>query len=452
MTAPIHVRERGRVEVGDHLEAAVPAEFWKAAGCRLTKSAGESSWMLEAGDLVGVSRVSTALGDVTLQVLPKLATADVFFLADYAYDQRHEPLRLLPFEQVELDALRRDPAACLLVWHARAIHRFATRWLRRDYRRVDQVLNGKIKGKPLISRYVSQHLAVGDPARIPCRVKERTQDTPNNRLLKAGLHYILSRSHELELPAARRVAVREAKAALPLFSQVSDIRTEPVSQRDLTATTHRGAMSHYRSILLSTEALLRGEIMGPEVGAGVSTASFMWDMPTLFQEALRGVIDSAPGLALSVEGIGRARVHAHDGKQVRSSKVDPDLVLETAARGQLVIDTKYKDVLPSDHGVDDEDVTLVADRRRIKVTRADIYQVVAYTAHDKWRGATGALLYPVVLAEGDTLPRPMQIRGFGPPVWMLFVDVGQQAKGNLPAFLDSVRELADRSAAGAVVA
>ena len=48
--------------------------------------------------------------------------------------------------------------------------------------------------------------------------------------------------------------------------------------------------------------------------------------------------------------------------------------------------------------------------------------------------------------------QPMQIRGFGPPVWMLFVDVGQQAKGNLPAFLDSVRELADRSAAGAVVA
>lgn len=89
-------------------------------------------------------------------------------------------------------------------------------------------------------------------------------------------------------------------------------------------------------------------------------------------------------------------------------------MLETAAGGQLVIDTKYKDVLPSDHGVDDEDVTLVADRRRIKVTRADIYQVVAYTAHDKWRGATGALLYPVVLAEGDTLPRPMQIRGFGP--------------------------------------
>ena len=50
------------------------------------------------------------------------------------------------------------------------------RWLRRDYRRVDQVLGGKVKVRPLVGRYVAQHLA----ASIPCRMQERTQDAEDS--------------------------------------------------------------------------------------------------------------------------------------------------------------------------------------------------------------------------------------------------------------------------------
>lgn len=444
MMAPVDVAERGRTTVTDALVDAVPAAFWAAAGCEVRKAPGDADWTVQTGDLVGVSRVTTPAGEVTLRVRPKLDTADVFFLADYAYDQRHEPLRALPFDQVEMEALLRDPSACLLAWHARSIRQFAARWLRRDYRRVDQVLDGKVKGRPLIGRYVAQHLAVGDAASIPCRVQERTQDTANNRLLKAGLRYVLAASHALPVPAARKAVMREAKTALPLFAQVSDINVSP---SDIRAASSRGPLRHYAGVLAATTALLEGQLMGTELGSAASTTSFMWHMPTLFQEALRGVIDSTDGLVLS-SSVGKAVVRDAAGKRVRTSKVDPDLVLRVDGASTLLLDTKYKDALPSDHEVDDE-LTLVADRRRIKVSRADIYQIVAYTHHEEWPGATGGLLYPTVLAPGDRLPEPLRVDGFGEPVWLLFVDVGPRAGANLPQFIEMLRYFADERRAAA---
>lgn len=442
---PVDVAERGRTTVGDDVVEAVPAAFWSAAGCEVRKSPGDIAWTVQAGDLVGVSRIATPAGDVTLRVQPKLDTADVFFLADYAYDQRHEPLRVLPFDQVEMEALLRDPSACLLAWHARSIHRFAARWLRRDYRRTDRVLDGKVKGRPLVGRYVAQHLAVGDAARIPCRVQERTQDTPNNRLLKAGLRYVLAASHALPVPAAREAVLRQAKAALPMFAQVSDINVSP---SDLRAVSSRGPLRHYAGVLAATTALLEGQLMGTELGSSSSTTSFMWHMPTLFQEALRGVLDSAGGITLASASVGKAIVRDGAGRRLRTSKVDPDLVLRVGDGKTLLLDTKYKDALPSDHEEDDE-LTLVADRRRIKVSRADIYQIVAYTHHVEWPGATGGLLYPTVLAPGDALPAPLRVDGFGAPVWLLFVDIGPRAGANLPGFLHGLRRFAEETAAAA---
>ena len=198
------------------------------------------------------------------------------------------------------------------------------RWLRRDYRRVDQVLGGKVKGRPLVGRYVAQHLAAGDAASIPCRMQERTQDAENNHLLKAGLRYVLAASHVLPVPAARKVVMREAKAALPLFAQVSGIRVSP---SDLRAASSQGPFRHYASMLAATTALLEGELMGTELGSPASTTLFRWHMPTLFQEALRGVIDSADRLVLVPSSMGKAVVQDAAGKRLRTLKVDPDIVL-----------------------------------------------------------------------------------------------------------------------------
>lgn len=203
------------------------------------------------------------------------------------------------------------------------------RWLRRDYRRVDQVLGGKVKGRPLVGRYVAQHLAAGDAASIPCRMQERTQNAENNHLLKAGLRYVLAASHVLPVPAARKVVMREAKATLPLFAQVSGIKVSP---SDLQAASSQGPFRHYASMLAATTALLEGELMGTELGSSASTTLFIWHTCSygtcpLVQEALRGVIDSADGLVLMPSAMGKAVVRDAAGRRLRTSKVDPDLIL-----------------------------------------------------------------------------------------------------------------------------
>ena len=75
-------------------------------------------------------------------------------------------------------------------------------------------------------------------------------------------------------------------------------------------------------MLAATTALLEGELMGTELGSSASTTLFMWHMPTLFQEVLRGVIDS-----VEPSSMGKAVVRDAVGKRLRTSKVDPDLVL-----------------------------------------------------------------------------------------------------------------------------
>lgn len=430
----IDIGERGRITVSQEVVQATPSDFWASADCKVARSAGDAEWTLEAGDSVGVARIVTSIGDVVLRIRPKLDTADTFFLADYAYEQRHDPLRLLQ-NDVGLEAVRRDPTACLLVWHARSIRRFAARWLRRDYRTVDLDLDGKVKGRILVSRYLSR-LANCEAGTVPCRVQERTQDTANNRVLKAGLRFIVSASGSLAVPAARRAVMREAKAALPLFAQVSDA---PASQQLIRATTSRGPQRHYQSVLAATISMLRGELMGGEPGPTTNTTAFMWRMPVLFQEAVRGVMSSSPGLEVAPQSSGVTRIYDSEGRQrSRRSCVDPDLVLNLPGGNTLLVDTKYKDAVPGRHEVN----TFAVNRHPFKVSRDDIYQIVAYTHHDKWPGSRGALLYPIVLAAAEPLPEPCRITGFGEPVWLFFIDVGPHAAVTLDAFVSTVRGLA----------
>lgn len=413
----------------DDWVTAVPESFWTATKCTVTRSPGDHDWQVAAEGYVGVARVRTDLGYLTVHIRPKLAGCNPFFLADYAYGQRHEPLLRVDSDQALLEALSDDPAACLLMWHVRAIDRFARRWLRRDYQANTKVFNGKVKGKLLLGRYVTQHVAFADAASVPCKVVERTQDTPNNRVLKAGLRRVAVLARQLPVPAAEAAVVRAVNAALPRFSQVTDIRVRP---SDIRATSTKGPQRHYADVLRSTLGLLAGEFLSGAPGA-TTEDSFLWSMPVLFQEAVRGVLNQADGIDLVELQAPVAEIFDPDGVRRTRSKVDPDFVLRGLGGRTLLLDTKYKNALPDGAATDEE--VVVTGGRRIKVSRSDVYQLVAYREHDRWAGAaSAALLYPVVLAENEPLPAPYEVRGFGEPVQLLFIDVGPRARVNLPAF------------------
>ena len=437
MTGPdhvLHLVEYRFASLSDAWVQAIPAAFWDQTKTKVTRAPGQDGWTVLAESYVGVARVKTALGPLTLHISPKLDRCDVFFLADYAYGQRHQPLRKLPGEQALVDQVRDDPAACLLLWHVLAIHRFSARWLRRDQVTITKNLHGKVKGSILLSRYITHHVALADAATIPCRVRERTHDTPNNRILKAGLRRAAQLALQLPVPGARRAVTAAVNAALPRFAQVADVAGSP---RDIRETSTKGPLRRYTEVLSATIAFLQGQYLSGDPGA-TGTTAFLWSMPTLFQEALRGVISESASLRL-LEAAPVATIHDAHGIKRSSSKVDPDYVVLTSAGSTLLMDAKYKRAV-KDASADE--LLEVPGARHVSVPRSDIYQMVAYRQHDQWSNAAGALVYPISLHPGEVLPAPYQVRGFGAPIHICFIDVGPNARANLRRFLEYTVELA----------
>lgn len=434
LTGLIELTEYEAVDIDEEIVEAVPASFWAEVGITLARPPGAVSWRARPDAFAGIARYVQPRVDLTIVIRPKLAGADMLFLAEHAFGQKAEALRRPQGGRVGLDSTYLDPVAALLMWYVRTVSDFATRWLRRSYRSRRATLHAEIRGRLLVSQYVANSLATGRATDVPSIVTERTVDTPNNRVLKAGLRQVSKLSTALPSPTARRAVRAAVNATLPYFADVSDV---PIRPPVLRQTQTVGPQRHYATVLRATIDLLSGRYLSSELGPTV-TDSFLWSTPVLFQEALRGILAESNQGSLEVMRPS-AQIYDGRGRRIRSSRLDPDYVLQTL-RGPILLDAKYKEALrlqPVD------DLLLVGDAGvRVTVSRHDIYQMVAYRQHHRWLGAPTALVYPVVLTNGEDLPSRYEVRGFGAPIWLIFVDVGPNARSNIPAFLGAVGALA----------
>lgn len=164
-------------------------------------------------------------------------------------------------------------------------------------------------------------------------------------------------------------------------------------------------------------------------------------MPDLFQEAVRGLLNEAPALSLDTARKPSALYLDSAGARLRSSGLDPDFVLREGAR-YVLLDAKYKNAL----GIagDDTDLVMSARGPKLRVGRSDLYQLAAYRQNDRWRGSPVALIYPVVVGSEETVPEPYVVNGIGAPIWLVFVDVGRNARRNAAVFIETVRALHER--------
>lgn len=423
--------------VSDDLVAAVDAEFWPKLGINVSRAPGQTMWRFRADAFSGICRVKQGDLDLTVVIQPKLTGADTIFLAENAYGQRIDVLRRPKADRVALANSYSDPVAALLIWYVDAVSDFATRWLRRSYRSNQVTFHGSARGRFLVTKYVAQNLATARSADVPCIVTERTIDTANNRILKAGLRQVAMLARALPSARARRAVRHAVNSALPRFAEASDVRVGPVQRRAASTT---GPNRHYKGILDTTVDLLAGHYLDQALGT-TPTDSFLWVMPTLFQEALRGILGQSGEIRLDASTRPSAQIFDAQGRRLTSSRVDPDYVLETDA-GMLLLDAKYKDALRLAAPDPSDELLVGGDGPRIRVSRHDVYQMVAYRQHSKWAHAAVALAYPVVLKQGEDLPAPYEVRGFGAPVYLIFMDVGSNARTNLPSFVARVVSIA----------
>lgn len=431
----VHLTERQATPYESQRIERADAASWKQLGINIQRGFAdpENSWQVTAGNLVGIAEIGDPTSPLTVRIGPKME-ADLFMLADWAFSRRGEqaPQSALT---AHLDVMRREPVACILAWYLQALEQFAIRWLRRDVRLREDVLIGRVRGQMMMNDYVRRSVSAARPHHVPCRFLDTTRDTLPNRILLRALRSVAALIPTLEIADARQHLRSTVSRIEPLFAGVAD---QTVSAGDFARIRYAGAQRHYQSIITKSQAILGGMFYTDTVGQHQQRA-FIWEAPRLFQEALRGLLESSELADLDTTRH-KVSVDRGDGVARAGSKVDPDYVLKRAGQ-TLLLDAKWKEVgqrAASREPEEDVDLGEVAAGFKIKVSRPDVYQAVSYSQFDKYRPATTGLVYPIVLKAGAQLPKPMTISGFGKPVWILFIDVGVHARTHRSTFFENL--------------
>ncbi|MFD4993959.1 hypothetical protein ACFWH7_16635 [Cellulosimicrobium cellulans] len=434
----LHVREQGTTSATEEFVASFPQHLWEPLGIKATRTPGQPDWTIRASDRVGIMRVDVGGTAAHIRITPKLPDLDLFFLADWAYGSSSTTKSLLS-GRAELDAVRSEPAACLLAWYLAEAVAFATRWVRRGYVTREEELVGRVRGRIDTTRYIRNSLASARPHVVPCRYTEPSDNTRPNQYLKLGVRRAAALAHLVPNAGARRFLLELSRRGLALLASVDDVQMTPRHGRRLNLA---GPLRHYRPITDFTTALLEGTYVGTEVGAHGQQA-ILWPLNLLYEQSLRNILDGWHGGVLDKRSL-RATVVAPNGKRLGSSRVTPDFVLSTDSTA-LALDAKYKDVRVADELVtEDSEVVDVAPtaRERVRLRRSDVYQAVAYGRHDGLRPAVVCLIYPVTLAPDEPYPDLIRVEGFDPVVNVLFMDVGPRAAGNVAALYAALDKIA----------
>ncbi|MBY6676537.1 hypothetical protein HQ314_06385 [Rhodococcus sp. BP-332] len=436
--APVlEIAEQSTARATDELVAAVSEERWKELSLSFQKAPGDCEWTVRSADFTGIARLDVAGEPVHLRVTPKINGLDLFFLADWAYGTQSVGKKLKD-ARANLAALRSEPAACLLGWYVAEVLTFATRWLRRGYVVREEDLVGRVRGRIDVARYLSRSVAQARPHVIPARFTEPSHDTAANRYVKAGLREVAVLARAVPIESARVALDELVRRTLSLFNAVGDVSAQP---QDALRLNLSGPLRHYAPIVDFTTALLDGTYVSTDIG-GHTQDAIMWSLNSLFEQALRNVLDAWPG-ASRVRGSYRATVTDIDDSKVNgSTPVKPDYVIRRSDGTLLVLDAKYKSVLPTVQSQAEESIDVTPTQgQRIRVRRADIYQVVAYARHSGLKTDKVVLLYPVALGADDDYPAPLRVREFAPTCHLVFFDVGMTADRNCAALYDALDRL-----------
>ena len=445
-TSPAAAIDRpGDVVLRENVLTALPAEVveraaaeeWASVGVAVDRRLGDASdgWRVRAERLVGVAEFGRDPGGIRLRIDPKIA-ADHFLLADWAFGR----IRNIGAETrrvAHIDVSRRDPSACLVAWYLDSLEGFVVRWLRRNFQLRTETLVGRARGHIAVGEYVSRYLATARPHHVPCQFLEASRDTLQNRILRRALSESARLIPSLPIPESRRELTRTVLRIEPFLSGVTN---QLIAPGDFKRVRLGRSQRHYEPMLSRSEAFLSGLFFTRHFGAHRQRA-FLWDASLLFQEALRGILGSWDEVTLD-DSRGRAALLDHNGKRHSSTKVDPDYVLR-GERGVFVLDAKWKDVVVKRASTtavasDEDHIVDTPTGVRIRVRRSDVYQAVSYGRYRRHAPCSTGLVYPLALGAGDNLPEPMRVTGFGEPVWILFIDVGDCAESRFSEFFAAV--------------
>lgn len=279
---------------------------------------GEDTFELRAGSVVG----TLILPRLRVLIRPKIGLSNTFFLLSYGSGLVQWREDAFPYAA--------DDFYEAVAWLLEAeVRRAAPLGLVRDYRQYEESLP-TLRGRIDVGSQVTRRL--GQPIPLDCRYQEYDEDTPLNRVIKAGIQRLLG------LPGIERRVANQLRHHLRLFAAVADVSYAPSAVPDLR---YSRLTSSWEAAGRIAELILRADSVRDTLGE-VQGASFTVDMNKLFEQFIERVtaeIALEHGWTFDAQ----ARRRLSD-----SVFIKPDLLLRRGDRDCAVGDAKYKALSPAD--------------------------------------------------------------------------------------------------------
>lgn len=306
------------------------------------------------------------IGPLDLTIVPKISWARWLRLVGYA-------LRLRGLVRTDRVSVRLDPVSLhdLIVLELVAeAHDLLARGLHRDYVQRRGLLTAP-RGRVDMAR-VARRGGIREPA-IPCRYTRRSDDSPMNQALLAGLRFAALRTTDRNLRAdTRRVAHQlEMTVTAPRLSY---------SVLELARSANDRRTKRYDASLRLIQLLLDGETAALEDDPekpSVQLSGFALDMNRVWQQLLARVLREWSGeVNVREEFALRGVFHRNATYPFRRQMPTPRPDFAAFTQGRLIgfLDAKYRDLW------------------ELPLPREMLYQLALYAMAQ--RGGAAAILYP----------------------------------------------------------
>ena len=290
-----------------------------------------------------------------------------------------------------------DFSLLIAVAYLRELKALCSRHLRRHFLRERQNFAGKVKGKILAGENLRRNVLRCRPDRVYCEYQSVSDDILENRILRAALE------RAARYVARNKIKTESVKEELPRVqewirfcrSHLCGVSIAPIRPRDFAAARKRGVFAHYARPLQLAKAVLRQLGFNPqtELNESTKTPPYAINSAELFERFAELKLREHYGERLTALYSRQQNISSsNDDGNTFNVSIRPDFYVQSDGNDSAqIIDAKYKQVIAHDG----------------KPNRGDIYQVVAYSRHQKLMKKIGdenavplvALIYPSL--DGD---------------------------------------------------
>lgn len=337
----------------------------------------QGTYDLTPGSTVG----GVQLGDLTIQIMPKIPIDRLMFILSYAMDPRTWMDTQLAMSS---DTSVFEAVIPSFVFHLKTALR---RGVLQSYRVVEDALN-TVQGRIRFDEQSRKRFGIFPP--IEVRYDDFTEDIEENRVLRAALH-------RLGLMRVRSLTARQSLRRFEaLLGNISLVEYDPRSLPDIIYTRLN---EHYRSAVELAKWILK--CSSPELTVGnLAGSAFLVNMNVAFENfvlvALREALHLSPG-------------SFPQGARGKGLKLDlrnriglePDISWWESGRCVFVGDIKYKKITVEG------------------MKNPDIYQLLAYTVATEL--PSGLLIY----AAGEEEPVEHEVVNIGKVLEVMTLDLSR---------------------------